>query len=152
MQGRSFLPLLAGGAYKQRTEVFSERNWHDNFDPVRSVRTDRYKLIFNAAPHFPYRPAWDLADSPTWSTIQQFGRRGALKPEVMSLLNPNRPMLELYDLQADPNEFTNLATSTAHADVREDLVRRLSQWMEQTYDYLPPGRSNRPGANWPVIL
>ncbi|MBM3728269.1 MAG: sulfatase [Acidobacteria bacterium] len=57
MQGRSFLPLLEGRAYEARTEVFAERNWHDNFDPIRAVRTATHKLIFNAAPHFPFRPA-----------------------------------------------------------------------------------------------
>jgi len=66
MQGRSFLPLLLNQPYKARTEVFSERNWHDTFDPMRSIRTDRHKFIFNAAPHFPYRPPSDLEGSPTW--------------------------------------------------------------------------------------
>ena len=40
MQGRSFLPLLTGsGSYTPRDAVYSERNWHDNYDPMRSVRT-----------------------------------------------------------------------------------------------------------------
>jgi arylsulfatase A-like enzyme len=49
MQGRSFLAQLLGSREAVRSHVFSERNWHDNFDPIRSVRTGRYKLIFNAA-------------------------------------------------------------------------------------------------------
>lgn len=57
MQGRSFLNLAPGsGAYTAHTEICAERNWHGNFDPIRAVRTQRHKLIFNAAPHFPYRP------------------------------------------------------------------------------------------------
>ncbi|MBI4877873.1 MAG: sulfatase [Acidobacteria bacterium] len=138
MQGRSFLGLLTGGAYQPRTEVFSERNWHDNFDPIRSVRTGRHKLIFNAAPHFPYRPAWDLADSPTWAAIQRLGRAGKLTPPQMRLLDPTRPLLELYDLERDPDEFHNLVTSPEHAGVLKDLRQRLGNWMQDTCDYLPP--------------
>jgi arylsulfatase A-like enzyme len=155
MQGRSFLPLMTGGDYTPRTEVCSERNWHDNFDPIRSVRTDRYKLIFNAAPHFPYRPAWDLADSPSWAAIQRLGRRSGLTPGQLRMLDPDRPLLELYDLENDPDEFTNLATSAAHREVFDDMVNRLSAWMHATYDFLPPGRSVQgepPGRNWPVSL
>lgn len=155
MQGRSFLPLLTGGSYQPNEEVCSERNWHDNFDPIRSVRTDRYKLIFNAAPHFPYRPAWDLADSPSWKAIQELGRRSKLTPGQLRMLDSNRPMLELYDLQNDPDEFNNLATSSTHREVFDDLTRRLSMWMHRTYDFLPPGRSVQgepPGRNWPVSL
>ena len=47
-------------------------------------------------------------------------------------------MLELYDLARDPGEFHNLATSPEHAGVLEDLKRRLSEWMRDTFDYLPP--------------
>src|SRR5690606_30184486 len=118
----SFLPLMTGGEYRARTEVCSERNWHDNFDPIRSVRTDRYKLIFNAAPHFPYRPAWDLADSPSWAAIQILGRRSGLTLPQLRMLDPHRPLLELYDLQSDPDEFTNLAMSAAHREIYEDMV------------------------------
>ena len=145
MQGRSLLGLLTGGAHQSRTEVFSERNWHDNFDPIRSVRTDRHKLIFNAAPHFPYRPAWDLADSPTWAAIQRLGRAGKLTPPQMAML----------DLARDPDEFHNLATSPEQAGVLEDLKRRLSEWMHDTFDYLPPAtaRPGEPaGRGWPVSL
>jgi len=149
MQGRSFL------AGTPRTEVCSERNWHDNFDPIRSVRTDRYKLIFNAAPHFPYRPAWDLENSPTWKSYLEESRRGRLSDQHMRLLDPTRPMLELYDLQTDPHEFQNLAGSPAHQEILADLKRRLSQWMHDTLDFLPPGKT-RPGEpggrEWPMSL
>jgi N-sulfoglucosamine sulfohydrolase len=150
MQGRSLVPLLTGGSYTPNDAVFSERNWHDNFDPIRSVRTDRYKLIFNAAPHFPYRPAWDLADSPSWAAIQQLGRRGNLAPPLLRLLDPSRPVLELYDLQNDPDEFTNLATSSEHRKQVADLTARLSAWMQRTYDFLPPGRTD--GKDMTVLL
>lgn len=155
MQGRSFLPLLEGRPYQKREAVFSERNWHDNFDPIRSVRTDRYKLIFNAAPHFPYRPAWDLENSPTWASIQREARRGRLTRRHLQLLDPSRPVIELYDLDRDPGEFHNLAGDPEHEAILNDLMRRLSDWMHDTYDYLPPAFS-RPGEpagrNWPVSL
>jgi len=155
MQGRSFSGLLRGTAYEKRDAVFSERNWHDNFDPIRSVRTERYKLIFNAAPHFPYRPAWDLEGSPTWKAYQELGKRGNLPPHQLRLLQPARPLVEMYDLQADPDEFNNIAGDPAHEPARRDLLKRLSQWMHQTYDYLPPafaGPGEQNGRGWPVTL
>jgi arylsulfatase A-like enzyme len=150
MQGRDFL-----GRHEARTAVFAERNWHDNFDPIRATRTDRYKLIFNAAPHFPYRPAWDLEGSPSWKSILEESRRGRLRAEHRQMLEPTRPILELYDLREDPDEFRNLASSPALSEVLEDMKRRLSQWMADTYDFLPPGktRPNEPGGReWPQSL
>ena len=61
----------------------------------------------------------------------------------------------MYDLARDPGEFHNLATSPEHAGVLEDLKRRLSEWMHDTFDYLPPA-TTRPGEpagrGWPVSL
>jgi len=155
MQGRSFLNLLLGREYQRREAVFCERNWHDNFDPIRAVRTGRYKLIFNAAPHFPYRPAWDLEDSPSWAAYLREARRGRLPRHLLQLLNPTRPVLELYDLHEDPNEFHNLASSPDHAELLRELMQKLSDWMHDTYDFLPPAfpRPGEPaGRNWPTSL
>ncbi len=155
MQGRSFLNLALGKSYTPRGEIFSERNWHDNFDPIRSVRTRRHKLIFNAAPHFPYRPAWDLEGSPTWKAILDLGKAGKLGLEHQQMLDPIRPLLELYDLERDPDEFHNLARSREHAAVLEGLKARLSEWMHRTYDFLPPAtaKPGEPvGRGWPVSL
>ena len=119
------------------------------------MRTATHKLIFNAAPHFPYRPALDLENSLSWASILEEGRRGRLKPEHKQMLHPTRPLLELYDLTADPHEFHNLATSMPHSEVLSDLTSRLSGWMEETLDFLPPGRIRRgqPGTrDWPLNL
>jgi N-sulfoglucosamine sulfohydrolase len=154
VQGRSFLPLLTGGSYTPHEAVFSERNWHDNFDPIRSIRTGRHKLIFNAAPNFPYRPALDIADGLSWKSLLAMAGRRPMKPEHRLMFEPNRPVLELYDLEQDPNEFHNLASSSAHQDLLEDLKSRLGRWMEATYDYLPPSseRSESLSRTWPLTL
>jgi arylsulfatase A-like enzyme len=143
MQGRSFRRLLEGGAYQGRTEAFVSRNWHDNFDPSRAIRTDRYKLIYNASPATPYRPIRDLQESPSWDAYYRLFRNGRLSPEHLRLLEPTRPLFELYDLETDPNEFHNLVTAPARQDVLDLLKRRLSDWMHDTYDFLPPPMRQR---------
>ncbi len=144
MQGRSFLPRLTGGTYRPRTEVFAERNWHDNYDPSRCVRTERYKLIWNATPAKPYWPIRDLADSRTWASYLQLDRQGKLSPEHQQLLRPTRPSYELYDLQADPNEFVNRADDPALRETFDGLRQKLAGWMTDTYDYLPPAPRSSP--------
>jgi len=136
VQGRSFAPLLTGEqGYQPRAEAFSEKNYHDHFDPVRCVRTDRYKYIRNCRDsikallpcdielHFPHR---------------------SRRPD----LREPRPAEELYDLQADPGEEANLIDSPNHAAVRDDLRVRLDRWMAETDDPIltdplipyPPGQ------------
>ena len=64
-------------------------------------------------------------------------------------------MIELYDLEKDPNEFVNLASDPAHAKTRVKLQKLLSDWMHDTSDYLPPCYNrNGPlsGRNWPTTM
>lgn len=138
MQGQSLRGLLTGTEYTPREAIYSERNWHDNFDPQRCVRTARYKLIFNADANTGYRPAWDLEDSPSWAAIRALGRRGGLSEAQSRMLEPSRPALEFYDLERDPSEFDNAIN---RPELQAEVQRHrqlLSNWMHQTYDYLPP--------------
>ena len=144
-QGVSFTPLLTRRGKGVRGEIFSERNWHDNFDPMRCVRTERFKLIYNCRTEVPYEPIADLKRSPTWQAI--LARSESLPPAMEHrFFQSPRPVFELYDLQADPNETNNLAEDPAHAAARKDLVGRLATWMEETNDFLPPPQTGRRAA------
>ena len=45
---------------------------------------------------------------------------------------------ELYDLQADPHEMTNLVADPAHAAIRAALAQRIVDWVHETGDPLAP--------------
>jgi arylsulfatase A-like enzyme len=47
---------------------------------------------------------------------------------------------ELYDLETDPHELTNLVDHPEYQDVRQDLAERLGDWMERTDDDIGVGR------------
>jgi len=48
-----------------------------------------------------------------------------------------RPVLELYDLEADPSELNNLAGRPEHAAVERELKIALQEKMILDYDFLP---------------
>ena len=45
-----------------------------------------------------------------------------------------RPRYELYDLQNDPEELTNLASKPEHKAVFDKLAERLKSYQKQTLD------------------
>lgn len=145
MTGRSFLPLLLGQPFQGRESVFAERGAHGHslptnsahFDLGRCVVTDRHKLIYNALWQIPYTPV-DFDNDAFWKDLQRKNQEGSLDPKLAKLyFAPTRPMFELYDLQADPAEMTNLAGQQASAAVEKQLKGALQEWMILQRDFLP---------------
>jgi len=127
-QGRSFLPLLAGGAYEPRDMVFSEKTFHDTYDPTRCIRTDRYKYIR----YFEVNIFQDLR-------LATITRRDYFKDDWR-----RKTIEELYDLENDPDEMHNVVDDEAHAETLERMRRELITWMRQTEDPLLEGPVSSP--------
>ncbi len=145
MTGRSALKLLRGESYTGRPYVFAERGAHGSglpngtspFDLGRVVIGKRYKLIYNALWQLPYQPV-DFAGDAFWKELQQMSGDSKLSPLHQRLyFSPSRPMFELFDLEADPNEFNNLIDDERHSAVERELKAALQEWMILERDYLP---------------
>ena len=128
VQGITFKNLLLNDMEPQtpgRTAVFTEKTYHEHYDPIRSIRTSRHKYIRN----FSSRPNLvlpsDIYNSPTRISITDDEAIWA-----------HRPVEELYDLMADPDEIQNLASIDEYRETRQALSDRLDQWMRQTEDPL----------------
>jgi len=138
MEGASLLPLLRGEKAQVHEMVFSERNWHDNWDPVRCVVDARYKLIQNYRLDVGCIPSLDLLRSPSFQSIRELAEKDLLDGPLRWYHATTRPQVELYDLEADPGEWNNLAGAPEHRDRVEAMQKALGQWMNATNDFLPP--------------
>ena len=149
VSGRSFYPLLTGGKYEPREYVFSARLHHGNaefgpetkaatFDLSRSVRNNRYKLIYNLTPQMEYWPV-DSGQDPGWQAMLVAHKAGKLKPEhEKAYFQRPRPVLELYDLDVDPGELNNLAGQAQHKDMQLTLMAAMQEKIITDYDFVPP--------------
>ena len=132
--GRSFAPLLDGreDGYDPRDRVFAGMTWHDRYNPIRAIRTERWKYVRN----FWHLPA-------VYMTTDVY--RSAAGREVHEeYYGEQRPYEELYDLEADPLEAENLAIGDEPDDpaveaVRDRLREELLEWMAETADPLLEG-------------
>jgi arylsulfatase A-like enzyme len=136
---------LRGESFAGRKYAFAERGAHGQglptnsaaFDLGRCVISQRYKLIYNALWQIPYTPV-DFAGDAFWKDLRQLNKDGKLSPQLSKLyFAPTRPMFELYDLQADPAEMTNLAGKKEVAAVETSLKASLQEWMILQRDFVP---------------
>jgi arylsulfatase A-like enzyme len=123
LRGRS----LVGIDGEIHDALFFEVNYHAAYEPMRAVRTKRWKYIRR----FTERARPVLAncdDSPSKSVWLEHGW-------------PDRPVPTeaLYDLVFDPNETNNLAGESEAKPVLEEMRGKLEAWMKETNDPLRTG-------------
>jgi hypothetical protein len=101
------------------------------------ARSKRFKLIYNCTPQQQYSPV-DSYNEVSWKEMSDENAWGRLAPKFSRAYFPHaRPVFELYDLERDPTEMTNLAGSSDLAAVEQELKLALQEKMILDYDFLP---------------
>ena len=137
LDGRSFLPVLRGTADTHKEFVFAQytnrgvNNGSDHYG-IRSVRSARYKYIWNFTPDDPYANAsLRSATYLSWTRAAESGDATA-RSAIARLLH--RTEVEFYDVIADPEEMINLAADPALAAERARHRAQLDAWMKAQGD------------------
>jgi N-sulfoglucosamine sulfohydrolase len=133
MQGRVF---LGPDAEPEPAYVFAAEDRHDEAtDRIRAVRDARFKYIRNYQPETPY--GQNIAFRNNLATMQEIFRlhdEGLLAAPADWYYRATKPLEELYDVVADPDELENLAGRPEHRDVLERMRAAHEQWVTTSGD------------------
>lgn len=135
LQGRSFLSIVGQSHAAGWDEVYASHTFHEitMYYPMRVVRERRYKLIWNLAHDLPYPFASDLWAAPTWQAQYRQGMDAMYGQRTVGDYI-HRAEFELFDLDRDPHEATNLADDDAHAETLARLKHKLKAFQRRTRD------------------
>jgi hypothetical protein len=120
-----------------RDHVVAARDRCDyTIDRIRAVVTDRYKYIRNFHTDRPYLQPQYRDGTEYLEQLKSLFEAGELDDVQSRLCRDERPAEELYDLEADPHETTNLVHSTDpdHQEALATLRTHLDQWIVETDD------------------
>ena len=137
LAGRSLLPLLRDEKASWRRYLFTEYHLHSahNFYPQRSIRDERFKLIWNLFPG-EVNPGFDFTNQRFFpgltkviATAPKHVRKAYARMRI-----PQE--FELYDLLNDPHEFRDLSRDSEFNESLLRLKKRLGEWRRETADPL----------------
>jgi N-sulfoglucosamine sulfohydrolase len=128
IEGKSFLPLLKNNDQPFREEIFAEKTFHELYDPIRCIRTNKYKYIYN------FEHLKTLYQIPIDILRDLSGK------VMREKYNMPRSEEELYDLENDPNEINNLIKNSNYNKIAKELKQKLFEWMKKTNDPLLKGK------------
>ncbi len=139
-QGTSLRPLVTTNTDERQSsvhdEIFAEVNFHAAYEPMRCVRTPRYKYIRR----------YDHRQKLVLPNIDETAAKALLLDRGWAEQKREQEML--YDLTFDPNEAANLIDKDDMAAVLSDLRSRLDHWMQRTDDpLLPDGQVRAPSGS-----
>ena len=134
LHGRSILPILGEENPEGWDEVCLSHVFHEvtMYYPMRTIRTRRYKLIWNIAWRLEYPLPIDTLQRATWQEALRRNDEMLGPRPVRKFLF--RDEVELYDLENDPDEVVNLADDAGHAKVRAELSGKLVDFLKRTGD------------------
>jgi arylsulfatase A-like enzyme len=122
IEGKSILPILKGEKNIIRDKIFAEKTYHELYDPIRGIRTERYKMIYNFEPlDTLYQIPIDIYNEISGQYMKDFYKEP-------------RETEELYDLENDPNERVNLAENPEFENILGTLKKELFDWIKYTND------------------
>jgi len=136
LDGRSFKDVLLGRSPRFRERIFASHTGDGemNVFPQRCVRDERYKYVLNLRPentwttHFTKVPGIPNSHKEIWDTWVERAKTDPAAARLLARIE-HHPAEELYDTQADPDEFNNLAREPGMQAILESLRRELRQWM-----------------------
>jgi uncharacterized sulfatase len=134
LDGRSFAKLLTTPKLTtHRDSIFATHtaDGATNVYPIRSLRTETHKFIMNLHPEFRFTTALDLTPRENDHLWASWLAAAATDPAAAALIHAYqvRPEVELYDLNKDPFEMSNLASRPENKDLVAKLRSRLLAWM-----------------------
>lgn len=124
VEGESLRPLVAGETESVHEAIFAESNYHASYEPMRCVRTKRYKYIRR----------YDDRDRQNLPNVDDTNSKEFLLNQGWRDRLRDREML--YDLIFDPYETHNLIDDPELKDVVAEMRQRLEDWMRATNDPL----------------
>lgn len=153
LDGRSFADVLRGQTDTHRQRIFTTHSGDGrmNIYPIRSVRTQQWKLIHNLHPEFAFTNHTDLNRKPLagayWSEWAELAKHDARAKSIVDRYY-RRPEFELYCVSEDRWEQHNLIDDPERAELVRKLKAELADWMELQNDeatvFNEPRRLDRP--------
>jgi arylsulfatase A-like enzyme len=136
IDGLSFKDVLLGRRADFRDRIFATHTGDGemNVFPQRCVRDRRFKYILNLRPentwttHFTKVPGIPNSHKEVWDTWIEKARTDPGAARLVDAIE-HHPAEELYDTQADPDEFNNLAGVASVQPVLTALRQELRRWM-----------------------
>ena len=139
VQGRSLRQVGAGDNKGWRSTLAGEHHQHTEqpFFPRRALRDARYQIIHNLLAG--KATTYSSVDGDTANKVARLSAYDGTPAQKAMAMLPNPPEWELYDLEADPSQFQNLAADPAHAAALDRMKALLLDWQKETHDpYLDP--------------
>jgi arylsulfatase A-like enzyme len=133
LQGHAF---LGPKKTSPRKHIFAARDRMDSeYDRVRCIRDSRFMYLRNYLPDRPYYQniKYRLQQS-MMPIILKMKDEGKLNDEQMHWFKLTKPEEELYDCDADPYQFNNLADDPRYKKKLEELRKAFDQWMNDVGD------------------
>jgi N-sulfoglucosamine sulfohydrolase len=137
LDARSLRPLAEGRDVDWRDGIAAEHTTHSPYDffPRRAWRDKRWKLIHNLMPGRE-NPSPAVDGCAAFAAAMKDTSPDGAHARAVHARHAHPPELELFDLEADPHEFTNLAGLPEHAGTERRLRAELLAWRERTSDPL----------------
>lgn len=139
LDGRSFLGVLTGRAREHREYVYCIHNNVPEGEPypIRSIRDREFHYLKNLKSDASYHEKHVMAENSRlvwWPELKKAADRGDARAKALLDKYHRRPAEELYRVDEDPYELTNLAGDPRYAGVKARLRAELERWMAAQND------------------
>ena len=133
MQGFAF---LGNRENAPRHYIFAARDRVEEvLECSRTAYGGRYQYIRNYLPHRPRMQRSDYSEiTPIRRELHRLDAEGNLEGDAKWLMEPVKPIEELYDTENDPHQMHNLVDMREHRGTLGRFRRALRNWIIETRD------------------